>query len=334
MKRFITLVLSLCLIMAVTACGASDPASAGSASSGSAPAKKSDFPKKPITVVIPYDAGGGSDLCTRKIASIIEKETGWNLTCTNLPGGSGATGYADLLTRDADGYTVLGCTSTIVTLKVLGTLDVDYHDFAIISGFNQEVCTLGVNTEWANKNGIETLKDFIDYSKAHPGEISIASSAVGGIWNVDTVYAGQQTGCEWNIVPNGGGGAAAILSCAGGSVQACTAGALEIYSQAQSGTVKMLGVMSEGRIPVYPEVETFAELGYDVVGTTTRSFLAPKDIDPEVLAILEEAFVNAVASEEYQEYCDSQGSIAFNTTGAEAFAVYEAEEEIFKAVLS
>lgn len=344
MKKMVSLILTACLFLALSGCGSSPgaaPASpnasapAKSSSSASAPAAtKSDFPKKPITVIIPYDAGGGSDLCTRKIASIIEKDTGWNLTCTNMPGGSGATGYADLLTRDPDGYTVLGCTSTIVTLKVLGTLDVDHHDFAIISGYNQEICTLGVNSDWAKKNSIENLTDFIEYSKAHPGEVSIASTAVGGIWNVDTVYAGKQTGCEWNIVPNGGGAASAVVNCAGGAVEACTAGALEIYSQAEAGSIKMLGVMADERIPVYPDVETFKEIGYDVIGTTTRSFLAPKDIDAETLAILEEAFMKAVASDEFKEYCNSQGTVAWTVSGKEAFDQYVLEEGIFEDVLA
>lgn len=343
MKKLVSALLSASLLLSLASCskapgGSSNPQPSNSSSSTQSPAASStptvDFPKKPITIIIPYDAGGGSDLCTRKVASIVEKETGWNLTCTNMPGGSGATGYADLLTRDPDGYTVLGCTSTIVTLKVLGTLDVDHHDFAVVSGFNQEICTLGVNTDWAKKNGIETLTDFLDYSRAHPGEVSVASTAVGGIWNVDTVYAGKQTGCEWNIVPNGGGAASAVINCAGGAVEACTAGALEIYSQAQSGSIKMLGVMSDERIPVYPDVETFAEAGYDVVGTTSRSFLAPKDIDPEILSVLETAFMDAVASDEFKEYCNSQGTVAWTASGAEAFEQYVAEEAIFQDVLA
>lgn len=341
MKRLFALALAMLMVLSLAACG-SQPAAESAApdagdsqNSGAGPAAPSvDFPKKSISVIIPYDAGGGSDLMTRKVCSIIEQQTGWKLTCTNMPGGSGATGYVELLSRSADGYTILGCTSTIVTLKVMGTLEIDYNDFDVIAGYNQEICTLGVNADWAAQNNINTLKDFIEYSKAHPGEINIASTAVGGIWNVDTEYAASVTGCDWTIVPNGGGATNAVVSCAGGSVQACTAGALEIYTQASAGTIKMLGVMSEERIDTYPDVETFVENGYDVIGTTTRSYLAPKGVDPAVLALLEEAVMNAVGSDEFKEYCASQGSVAWNTSGEEAFAQYEIEKGIFEQILA
>lgn len=342
MKKFIALTLAMLMVLSLAACGSKSNAetSSSTGTSSSAPATsatetpKTDFPTKAITVIIPYDAGGGSDLMTRKVCSIVEQQTGWTLTCTNVPGGSGATGYVELLSRKADGYTVLGCTSTIVTLKAMGTIDYNYADYDVIAGYNQEICTLGVNADWANANGIDTLQDFIDYSKAHPGEVNIASTAVGGIWNVDTVYAASVVGCDWTIVPNGGGATQAVVDCAGGSVQACTAGALEIWNQASSGAIKMLAVMSDERIEAYPDVPTFKENGYDVVGTTTRSYLAPKGVPADVLAILEEAFMAAVASDDFKEYCAAQGSVAWNTSGAEALAQYESEEEIFAKILS
>lgn len=278
-------------------------------------------------------AGGGSDLCTREVASIIEQQTGWSLTCTNMPGGSGATGFMELLQRENDGYTIPGCTSTIVSLKQIGTLDVDYNDFDVIAGYNQEICSIGVNAEWAAKNNIDTLQDFIDYSKAHPGEVIISSTAVGGIWNVDTTYAAKVTGCDWNIVPNSGGGAQAVIDCAGGSVNAVGGGCFEANAQVEAGKIKMLAVMSEDRVSIYPDVPTFKECGYDVLGATTRSYLAPKGVDPAILAILEEAIMNAVGSDEFKEYCANQGSVAWNTSGAEAFATYESEVSMYQAIL-
>lgn len=284
-------------------------------------------------MIIPYDAGGGSDLIARRVCAAVEQQTGWTITCTNMPGGSGATGYAELQSRENDGYTLLSCTSTIVTMKQMGILEIDHHDFEVIAGFNQEICVLAVNANWADQNGVETLEDFIDYSKEHPGEVTIGSSAVGGIWNLDTLAAARETGCEWNIVPNAGGGAQAAINCAGGSVQACTAGAFEVYAQVDAGAIRVLGAMSDERVNIYPDTQTFQEIGYDVSGYTTRSILAPKGTDSEIVSTLEEAFMNAVQSEEFTSFCEEQGSLAWKASGQDAFDTYEAEKDIYATVI-
>lgn len=333
-KKFFALLLAGAMTLSLASCGTQKPPASGNSSSGkdSSGSPSPDFPTKSITMIIPYDAGGGSDLINRRACAIVEQQTGWSFTCTNMPGGSGATGYAELMNRDSDGYTLLGCTSTIVSMKQMGILDIDHHDFEVVAGFNQEICVLVANVDWAAKNNIENLEDFLEYSKANPGDVAVGTSAVGGIWNLDILNAAATTGCEWNIVPNSGGGARAVIDCAGGSVQACAAGAFEVFGQVQAGAVKVLGVMCEDRLPFYPDATTFKEAGYDVVGATTRSILAPKGTDPEILSILEEAFLKATSSDEFIEFCENQGTNAWSVTGQEAYETYEMEMNIYASV--
>lgn len=339
-KKFLALALAGAMTLSLTACGGGNGGNAstggnggGNASTGSSAASGGvNFPTKSITMIIPYDAGGGSDLINRRACSIVEQQTGWSFTCTNMPGGSGATGYTELLNRDNDGYTLLGCTSTIVSMKQMGILDIDHNDFDVVAGFNQEICVLVANTNWAEKNNINTLSDFIDYSKANPGSIAIGTSAVGGIWNLDLLNAASKTGCEWNVVPNAGGGARAVIDCAGGSVQACAAGAFEVFGQVEAGSVKVLGVMTDERLPFYPDAETFQEAGFDVIGATTRSILAPKGTNPEILTVLEKAFMDATSSQEFIDFCENQGTSPWSVSGQEAFETYNMEMDIYASV--
>lgn len=291
------------------------------------------FPTEPITLIVPYDAGGGSDLTSRMAASLAEQELGVPVTIVNMPGGSGATGYAELLNREPDGYTILSCTSTIVTMKLLGILDFDHTAFDIVSGFNYEPAAIAVNTEIAEKNGWNTLADFIEYSKQHPGDVSMGTSAVGGIWNIGTLAAQKEVGVEWNVIPAGGGGAQPIVQAAGGKIDAVTAGTLELYTQVEAGTLKILGIMSDERLDTYPDAETFKENGYDVSITTTRSMLAPKGVSQERLDILTQAFSNASSSDKYKEYCVSKGAGYLFGNGEEMKEFYDGQEEVFSKVI-
>jgi len=291
------------------------------------------FPTKPITLIVPYSAGGGSDLTSRMLASLAKEHLGVPINIVNMPGGSGAIGYAELLKRPNDGYTLSSCTSTIVTMKLLKVLDFNHTAFDIVIGFNYEPAAIGVNTELAKKYGWNNLEDFIKYSKQHPGEISMGTTAVGGIWNVGTHAAQDAIGLEWNVIPAGGGGAKPIIQCAGGKIEAVTAGPLEIYTQEQAGKMKLLGVMSDERLDAYPDVPTFKENGYDVSVTTTRSLLAPKGVPQERLEILYEAFKKAAESEKYKEFCKSKGGGYMSDNGETMMKFYDEQEKVFAKII-
>ncbi|MGI6678731.1 MAG: tripartite tricarboxylate transporter substrate binding protein [Dehalobacterium sp.] len=295
--------------------------------------KTDKFPNKPVTLIVPYDAGGGSDLTSRMVASIAEKELGVPVTIVNMPGGSGATGYAELRNREADGYTILSCTSTIETMKLLGVLDFNHEAFDIVSGFNYEPAAIAVNAKIAEEKGWNTFADFIEYCKQHPGDVSMGTSAVGGIWNIGTLAAQSAIGVEWNVIPAGGGGAQPIVQAAGGQIEAVTAGTLEVYNQVEAGTLKVLGIMSDERLDTYPDAETLKENGYDVSITTTRSILAPKGVPQERLEVLYQAFSKASSSDEYKEYCTSKGAGYLSDNGEDMMKFYDEQKEVFSKVI-
>jgi tripartite-type tricarboxylate transporter receptor subunit TctC len=289
-----------------------------------------DFPTKQITVVVPYSAGGGSDLITRRLVQTgAEDKLGVSTNIVNMPGGSGAVGYVELAGRKADGYSVANSTSTIVTQKLLGNIDLNHRDFEIVIGYNYEPAAIGVNAEI----GIDTLEDLVNFSKENPGAISLGTSAEGGIWNIAAHAAEDIFGVEWNIVPDGGGGAGPVLQAAGGQIEAVTASPLEIYTQEEAGNLKLLAVMADERLDAFPDVPTFKELGYDLSVTTTRSLLAPKGTPQEVIDVLYEAFAETANSQEYKDFLHNSGAGWMLKNGQEMQEYYDKQEKVFAKIL-
>lgn len=335
MTLFVVLMMTiLVLSIALTGCGQNTADEKGS-ENGAQETDKNDtaseekFPNKPITLICPYSAGGGSDQTVRMLAPLAEEYLGVPVNVVNMPGGSGSAGYAELRKRAADGYTICQTTSTIVTHKLLGNLDFDHRAFDIVIGFHYSPAAIGVNAE----RGWDDLKEFVEYSKEHPGDVSMGTTAVGGIWNVATHAAQDVMDVEWNVIPAGGGGAQPVIQCAGGKIDAVTASPLEIYTQQEAGKMKLLGVMSDERLDAFPDIPTFKELGYDVSVTTTRSLIVPKGTPKERIEILYEAFAKAANSEKYKEYVKSKGSGWMCEDGEYMMDYYDKQAELFEKII-
>ncbi|MDK2887980.1 MAG: putative tricarboxylic transport rane protein [Thermoanaerobacter sp.] len=324
-KIKIFLVSMLVLVLALVA-GCGQKTSSEGKSQGAASDK---FPNKPITLICPYDAGGGSDQVTRFLASIAEKELGVPINVVNMPGGSGATGYAELTKREPDGYTLCTTTSTIVTHKLLGNLDVNHRDYELVFGYNYEPAAIGVNAS----RGWNTLEDFIKYCKKNPGKVSMGTSAFGGIWNIATHAAMPVLGVQWNVVPAGGGGAQPVVQAAGGKIDAVTASPLEMNAQVQAGKLKILAVMSDERLESFPDIPTFKELGYDLSVTTTRAIIAPKGTPQDRIKVLYEAFAKAAESQKYKDFLKTQGSGWMSEDGEAMLKYYDEQEKEFEKIL-
>lgn len=250
--------------------------------------KAADYPKKGITVICPWGAGGGTDAILRALCSTAEKYLGTTITVENKTGGAGAIGHAAIKNARPDGYTVGMITFELNSLPQQGLIDFTYADYDPLIRVNADAATLTVG----KNEPYNSVQEFVDYCKAHPGEVSIGNSAPGSVWHIGAGLLADQAGIKVKHIPFEGA-AGAVTAVAGGHIQAVTVSLAEVKSQYDAGNVKVLGIMAAKRPEAYPNVKTFKEQGYDIEYATWRGLALPKGVDPAIKAKLVEAFTKA-----------------------------------------
>ena len=334
MKKVSSLLLALVMVFALAACGTDtpqEPANSGAPANSGEPDQGNsvDFPTGTITMIVPQDPGGDTDLIARQVANIVQEQQGWTITISNQPGGSTSVGLLQLQAAKPDGYTVLCNATNLSLLKPQNIADIDSSDFAPIAGCNSESCYLIVR---GDEDRFTTLDEFIAYAKEHPGELNVGTGQAGGVWALAVTAFEQGAGIDLNMVANSGGIAQVGLTLLNGDVDCAIISLGTNTTYVDSGEMKLLNNFSEERTEAYPDVPTAKESGYDFVGTSIRGFLAPKDTPQEVLDILEDAFMQAIESDEYKEFLTNMNS-GYMALTADEYAAMMAEEDAFYADL-
>jgi len=275
-----TLFVLLCLAMVSVALFATG------AQSGGAGAK---YPTRNITMICPWAAGGGTDAIIRAVSAAAEKQLGVTITVENRTGGGGAIGHAAIKNARPDGYTLGMITFELNSLPQQGLIDFTYKDYDALIRVNADAAALTVKAD-APYNSV---KEFVDYAKAHPNEISIGNSAPGSVWHIGAGLLANETGIQVKHIPFEGA-APAVTALAGGHIQAVSVSLAEVKSQMDAGNVKCIGIMDTKRSPLYPNIPTFIDQGYNITYYTWRGLALPKGVDPAIRKTLEDAFTAAM----------------------------------------
>lgn len=262
------------------------------------------YPQKGINMICPWGAGGGTDSVLRALCLAAEKVLGQTITVENKTGGGGLIGHTAIANAKPDGYTVGMITFELVTYIPQGTGDVSYESYEPVALINTDAAALTVNTAWAKENGITDVASFVEYCKAHPGEVNVGNSAPASVWHIGAGLLAEQAGIQVEHVPFEGA-AAAVTALAGGHIQAVSVSVGEVRSQVEAGNLTILAVMDEKRPAAFPDVPTFKEVGYDIVYGTWRGIGLPKGVDPEVKATLADAFAKAVVDPEFVSFMEN-----------------------------
>lgn len=303
-------------LTASAAVGAAGVLSACGASSGG-----SSYPKKGISVICPWGAGGGTDSCLRAFCEAMGKNLGVTLTVDNQTGGGGILGHQAIADASADGYTIGMITFELATYKKLGTSDLTWENYAPLCRVNTDAAAITVGAKWADANGIKDLKGFIDYCKAHPGEVQMGGSSNASVWHIAGGYLMSATGIDIQMITYQEGAATAVQNAAGGFIQGVTVSLAEARSFIESGDLICLGVMDAERNPVFPDVPTCKEQGYDIAYYTQRGMAAPKGVDEAIMTRLQEACAAAIADEDFVTFMNNNGqTIAY--LDAQGYADY------------
>ena len=286
-------------------------------------AEAANFPTKPITFIIPFDAGSTSDVVGRMLARLAEKELKQTIKIVNKPGSTGALGYQEIFVTRPDGYTITQVNNTLVAHNLMGTFDFSFRDLTPIVNSQTDALALYVSAQAPFK----TWDEMVAYSKANPGAVTVSTSTVGGLTNIVAVQLEKLLDVEWNIATGSSGGDAATQA-AGGHVMMNVSSCAEGVAFVESGDITPLCITSAERVSLYPDAPTCRELGYDVVLGNLRSVFGPPKMDPEVADILTQAFRKAIESPEYVEYVEKTSGVMMYRDGPGTAAEYAKLEEI------
>jgi tripartite-type tricarboxylate transporter receptor subunit TctC len=272
------------------------------------------YPVRPVQIVVPYSAGGGTDLAARVMAEAIEKYLGKPMVVKNLPGGGGAIGTSAVAHAAPDGYTLgMGAQGPLAMLPHYGGIDytVNDFDFLALMGRNLIVIAVGKNAPF------QDAKSFLAYAKANPGKLSIGNSGAGGAVHIAVEGLAAAAHIKVKSMPFGGG-APAITNCIGGHIEAVAAHPPELINHVQAGNLKPIMVLEDSRIKQFPDTPTAKEMGIDFTWAAWKGIVAPKGLPEPVKAKLDEALQKVFHDAEFLkkmsdlgEYIDFMPSAKF-----------------------
>lgn len=282
----------------------------------------SNFPSKPIQLVLPFPAGGSFDPIFRTLASAASQDLGQPVVLMHRPGAGGIMGTASIANAEADGHTIAVMHNSVIRAPLVQKVNFDpLKDFTYLIGLAGLVTGVVV----AHDAPWKTLGELLDDAKKKPGALSWGN--VGAI-SVNRIYAerlAKAAGTRFNMVPFKGGAE---------SFQALIGRHLDVYgdpgfgAQVQGGKVRLLATFTEQRLAKYG-APTVKELGWDLVVQSPVGLVAPKGMDPAVAARLHAAFRKAAADPAYLqqvELFDMQPSL-MTSEGYAAYARAQFERE-------
>lgn len=308
-----------------TAAGSSEAADSAEAAKGDAAettgaAAATDYPNKPINMIIPYGAGGTTDVYGRTLAALLEKQLGQPITVTNQGGASGSIGSQYVKDQASDGYTLLVCAETMGTYRTMGTSELGYDDFTIVAPLvgDPKVVVVGKDSKY------NTLQELLDDIKANPGKITMSHSGPGGSGHNQGLVLGE-LGYDVAMTSFDSGNAA-LLGVIGGQVDFTNPNISTLQSYIESGEVKALAVFSSERMEAYPDIPAFTETvpeaeKYLDIPYTALTFCVNNDTPKEVVDVLKDAAQKVFADPEWTEFVETNAA-------EKLYEKYTTDEEI------
>lgn len=267
---------------------------------------QAQYPDRPITMVVPWGAGGGTDATGRIIASVLEKELGQPVNVVNRTGGSGVVGHSAIAEAAPDGYTIGVATVEIGMMHWQGLTDLTWESYTPIALVNEDPAGLQV----ASDSAYATAQDLVDAIKANPGGLKASGTGQGGIWHLGIAGMLASLDIDPASVPwvPSQGAAPGLQDLVAGGVDIVPSSLPEARSLIDAGRVKSLAIMSDTRADLFPDVPTLKEaLGSDWTIGAWRGIVAPKGLPDDVTAKLAEAMEKVYNSSDYQEFMKNQG---------------------------
>jgi tripartite-type tricarboxylate transporter receptor subunit TctC len=249
------------------------------------PVSAAEFPTKEVQIIIPWAAGGATDLIFRALAASTEKYLGKAVIVVNRPGGAGAVGYTEVFQAKPDGYTLVSAITPLTILPHQVSTAFTYKSFDPIINVVRDPGMFLVRSDSPWKS----LKEFLDYAKKNPDMITVGNSGAGGGVHLIALAFEKTAGVKFNHIPFAGGGPS-VTALLGGHINAVTVSPPEGIEHVKAGKLKIIALFADKRFELFPDVPTVKEQGIDFVMGQWRGLAAPKGTPPDVINKLHDAF--------------------------------------------
>jgi tripartite-type tricarboxylate transporter receptor subunit TctC len=288
-------------------------------------AQAQQFPTRPVTLIVPWPAGGSTDIGMRALASATEKHLGQSIVIENKPGAGGTIGPANMAAgAKPDGYTVSQLPITVFRMPFIQKTSFDpTKDFTYIihiTGYTFGV-VVKADAPW------KTFDELIDYARANPGKINYGTPGAGTSLHITMEQIAKLKGIKWTHVPFKG---------VSESMNALLGGHIDVVSDStgwagsvEGGQARLLVTWGAGRTKNWPNVPNLKESGIDMISNSPFGIGGPKGMDPAVVKILHDAFRKGMEEQSYKDSMIKLDQEAFylDTAAYQAYAMKQVEEQ-------
>jgi len=291
------------------------------------------WPERPITMIVPWGAGGGTDATARIIAAQLEKELGQPVNVVNRTGGNGVVGHSAIAKAKPDGYTLGMLTVEIAMMKKQGLTTLSPADYTPLALMNVDPAAVSVSASSPYK----TMAELIDAIKANPGKLKASGTGQGGIWHIALAGLLKNLNIDPLAAPfvPSNGAAPAMLELAAGGIDIVPTSLPEARSMIDAGKARPLAVMADKREPLYPDVPTLKEsIGSDWTTGVWRGIAGPKGLPDDVTQKMVAALKNINQSKEFTDFMKSRGFGVGYAGGADYGVFMQKSEAEFGEVIA
>src|SRR5215510_548609 len=264
------------------------------------------YPQRPVQLIVPWGAGGGTDATARIIGALMEKELKQPFNVVNRTGGSGVVGHDAIARAPADGYTIGLITVEITMMHHVGLTQLKHSDYTPIGLVNADPAAINVRSDSPYKS----VKELLAAIKANPGKMKASGTGQGGIWHLAIAGLLKEQGIDPNALPwvPSNGAAPGMQDMIAGGVDVVPCSIPEARPMIDAGKARALVIMDPNPPALYPNVPTLQkELGTKWAIAAWRVIAAPKGIPADVQKTLVTALKKVYDSKEYKEFMASRG---------------------------
>ena len=308
------------------------------AAAGPSLAQTEPFPNRQVKLVVPYAPGGATDIVARVMADRMRVTLGQPVVVENKTGAFGILAMEEILKGKPDGHTLMVgnvTTNAITPIVYKDKMKFDY-EASIVAVARLAVIPAFVGATTTGDFKPKTLKELIDYAKANPGKVRYTSAGVGSYPHYDAAIFAKRAGFDSVHVPARTGAAGMVGDLSNGDVHWAFINVASVAGLVRAGKIQPLAVITEQRMPEFPDVPTMAEQGFKGVGTFNwQGLFAPAGTPADVQAKIHAAVNEALASEDVKSaLAKAMGTAAPTASPAEAQAWAKSEIDVWKKTVA